>query len=237
MDKSNWIVNNCSRKIPEHVLNFLSLGGKFGLPVNLNEGKDKLNTALEVIKNLKASSYKFPETMIDNVRLTVVNSINRNLHSNTYLNYLDRHLNYEYNKCKKFLKNNDDILVMTADKGQVNVLMDNSVYVQQMSDTLNDVSTYRCLKKNSIRKINLELEGLIKSWLENKLIDEPTYRELKCTNGNLPRCYGLPKIHKPACPLRVVVSSVGSPLYNVSKFLHNILSSSIKKPKSFIKDS
>jgi len=59
---------------------------------------------------------------------------------------------------------------------------------------------------------------------------------LKCTNGNLPRCYELPKIHKPGHPLRMVVSSIGSPLYDVAKFIYGILSGSIKKPYSHVKD-
>jgi len=78
---------------------------------------------------------------------------------------------------------------------------------------------------------------LIKSWYDSKAIDDWRHKCLKCSNGNLPRCYGLPKIHKKDVPLRIVVSSVGSPLYEVSKFLHNILNSSIKKPISHIKDS
>jgi len=68
--------------------------------------------------------------------------------------------------------------------------------------------------------------------LKNGLIDDSTYRGLKCTNGNLLRCYGLPKIHKPGIPLRVVVSSVGSSLYNVARYLHGILITSIKNPNS-----
>ena len=44
----------------------------------------------------------------------------------------------------------------------------------------------------------------------------------------------LPKIHKPGCPLRVIISSIGSPL---ATFLHNILFKSIPKAKSYIKNS
>jgi len=44
-------------------------------------------------------------------------------------------------------------------------------------------------------------------------------------------------IRKTGSPLRIVVSSVGSPLYDVARFLREILSNSIKKPNSNIKDS
>jgi len=63
------------------------------------------------------------------------------------------------------------------------------------------------------------------------------YKDLKCTNGNLLRSYGLPKVHKEGSSLKIVVSLVGNPLYDVARFLHEILSNSIKKPNTNIKDS
>ncbi|KAL6420386.1 hypothetical protein ACFW04_014513 [Cataglyphis niger] len=54
----------------------------------------------------------------------------------------------------------------------------------------------------------------------------------------LPRCYGLPKIYKTGFPLRhsIIVSSLSSPLYNISKYIHDILHNSNLQPKSHIKD-
>jgi len=101
----------------------------------------------------------------------------------------------------------------------------------------NDTKTYKPIKTNPLPKMNSKLNNLIKGWFDSKAIDEWTYKCLKCTNGNLPRCYGLPKIHKRDVPLRIVVSSVGSPLYDVANFLHGILNTSIKKPISHVKDS
>lgn len=68
------------------------------------------------------------------------------------------------------------------------------------------------------------------------MINETTYKYLNCTNGNLSRCYGLPKIHKDGFPLRIIVSSLGSPVYNISRYIHDILYRSIEKPKSYVKD-
>jgi len=166
----------------------------------------------------------------------VVNSLSSNLYSNKHLNYFDAHIHREFVKCKKFLKNNQDIFVTKADKGQVTVIMDSATYKDQMFKVLDDANTYKIVKNNPLRKITTKCDNLLKAWLDNDIIDEKTFRTLKCTNGNLPRCYGLPKIHKPGHPLRIVVSSVGSPLYNIAKFIHGILSGSIKKPYSHVKD-
>ncbi|XP_071581632.1 uncharacterized protein [Temnothorax nylanderi] len=81
------------------------------------------------------------------------------------------------------------------------------------------------------------LNELVRSWRDGGIIEDSDYRRLNCTNGNLPRCYGLPKIHKNGFPLRIIVSALGSPLYNVASFLHDILHRSIRPPKSHIKDS
>jgi len=237
MDRSKWIINNSSKEIPDYVSNILSLGERFALPINVNDSKDRLDTTLGIVKNFEASIYKFPEMCVDNIRAMVVNSLNRNLYRYKHLNYLDAHIHKEFIKCKNFLKNNDDIFVTKADKGQVIVVMDKSAYVDQMVKILDDENTYRLVRNNPLRKITTKLDNLIKTWSENDIIDDITYRGLKCTNGNLPRCYGLPKIHKPGYPLRIVVSSVGSPLYEVAKFLHGILKESIKKPMSYTKDS
>jgi len=114
--------------------------------------------------------------------------------------------------------------------------MDKSEYVNQMETILSDDTTYKILKNNPLRKITVGLDGLLKMWLKNNIIDELTYKKLKCTNGNLPRCYGLPKIHKPGYPLRIIVSSLGSPLYEVAKFLNNVLGVSVKRPASHTRD-
>ncbi|EFN72846.1 hypothetical protein EAG_04764, partial [Camponotus floridanus] len=130
-----------------------------------------------------------------------------------------------------------DIMVTRADKGQTTIVMDRKDYSDKMYHLLNDLTTYKPLNKDPLKKLTNKIKELVKSWRKNNLISELTYRNLNCTNGNLPRCYGLPKIHKDCFPLRIIVSALGCPVYNVSSFSHGILYKSIKKPNSFIKDS
>ncbi|XP_071578645.1 uncharacterized protein [Temnothorax nylanderi] len=102
---------------------------------------------------------------------------------------------------------------------------------------LNDQTTYKKLMKDPINKITTKINELVKAWHDNGIVSDQMYRRLNCTNGNLPRAYGLPKVHKAGFPLRVIVSTLGSPLYDVASLLQNTLHSSIPKPKSHIKDS
>jgi len=112
IDKSKWIVNNTNKVIPEYVMNVLSLGGKFGLPVKLDDEKDRRDTALNVIKNFEASSYKFHEKSLDSLRTIMVNSLNKHLYDSKHISYIDAHILKEFNKCKRFLKYNEDVFLL-----------------------------------------------------------------------------------------------------------------------------
>jgi len=236
IDKSKWIINLSNSKIPENINSMLSLGDKFALPINIKDHDDCRDSALGVIKNFETSSYKFPENSLDNLRTIMVKLIEKHLSNNKHIKYFDSYLLKQFSLCKKFLRGNDDLIVSKADKGQVTVIMEKHTYLNRMNMTLDDDSTYKRIKKDPLNSITNKTNKMLKLWADNKIIDEPTYKGLRCTNGNLPRCYGLPKIHKEGFPLRIVVSSIGSPTYDMARYLHEILNSSIKKPASNIKD-
>ncbi|XP_011346050.1 uncharacterized protein LOC105284345 [Ooceraea biroi] len=138
---------------------------------------------------------------------------------------------------RRFLRNNEDVFVTRADKGHVSVFMDRVDYNRKMSKLLSDESTYCRLDKDPIKKLTSKTNQLIKSWREGGIIDEATYRHLNCTNGNLSRCYGLPKIHKTGAPLRIIVFAVDSSFYDVARWLHDVFQQTIEKPCSHVKDS
>ncbi|EFN72054.1 hypothetical protein EAG_00139, partial [Camponotus floridanus] len=64
-----------------------------------------------------------------------------------------------------------------------------------------------------------------------------TFRSLMHSDGVLSRAYGLPKIHKPDCPLRIIVSSVNSPLHSFATYFHNILYDNLPVANSHISNS
>ncbi|XP_071573819.1 uncharacterized protein [Temnothorax nylanderi] len=237
IDRSKWIINASGKSIPSNVLNFLSLGGNFALPINPSEKKDRVCASLDIIKNFEFNTYKIPDKAVDETRRLITNSLHKFLSLNKHMNHIDRYFTKEFIICKKFLRDNDDVLVTKADKGQITVILDKNSYVNQMTGMLNDQTTYKKLMKDPINKITTKINELVKAWHDNGIVSDQMYRRLNCTNGNLPRAYGLPKVHKAGFPLRVIVSTLGSPLYDVASLLQNTLHSSIPKPKSHIKDS
>jgi len=174
-DNQKWVLNISSKTIPEHVMNFLSLGEKFALPLNVNNSRDRLDTTLAIVKNFEASSQKIPERVVDKVRSSLVNILKKNLQNNKHVNYIDARLQKEYIVCNRFLRNNDDIFVTKADKGQVTVIMDRTDYIKQMENMLDDETTYRHIKNNPLRKITVKLDNMIKTWREMEIVDEFMY--------------------------------------------------------------
>lgn len=53
----------------------------------------------------------------------------------------------------------------------------------------------------------------------------------------LPRAYELPKIHKINHPLRIIISSLNSSLYELALFLHNIMFKNFPMADSHIRNS
>ena len=47
------------------------------------------------------------------------------------------------------------------------------------------------------------------------------------SDGNLSRSYGLSKVHKDGYPLRMVVSYVNSPFFNLATFLKDVIDKNI----------
>ncbi|XP_018403508.1 PREDICTED: uncharacterized protein LOC108780336, partial [Cyphomyrmex costatus] len=133
-------------------------------------------------------------------------------------------------------KNNTDILFSRADKGNVTVALDKQNYIDNMELLLSD--TYETVTRNpAVNKIIRELNSLLKDWKQQEYISTSTYNRLNCSISVLPRCYGLTKIHKIDNPLRIIVSSLGSPLHNLSIFLHKIIKENLPSADSSIINS
>jgi len=93
------------------------------------------------------------------------------------------------------------------------------------------------VKKNSIKNVERNLNSIIKVWLKSKFISKQTYNSLYSSDSNLPKAYGLPKIHKDNYSLRIIVSSVNTALCAIAKFMHNIISNSLTHSSRHVNNS
>lgn len=74
-DKSKWLVNLSNKKIPENIINVLSLGEKFGLPVTQIDKRDRINTVIDITKNLETMCHKIPKDLIESATSEVMKSV------------------------------------------------------------------------------------------------------------------------------------------------------------------
>lgn len=78
------------------------------------------------------------------MRNAIAKSLQVFLNKPEHINYIDRFILNVFKKCKKILRDNSDVFVTKADKGQITIFMDKNDYIHQM---INDHSTYKSLKK------------------------------------------------------------------------------------------
>ena len=123
----------------------------------------------------------------------------------------------------KSLAKDDSVVILPADKGRTMVILNKQDYQSKVKTLLDDTNTYEKLTSDPTRSIKNKLIQILKDWRREGRIPDSLYSQLYPTAENIPKFYGLPKIHKKDAPLRPIVSSIGSVMYNTAKFLAKIL--------------
>ena len=254
MDKSrkNWIVNLTDREIPQAVLDTLALGPKFSYNNNRrNQGKGlvalaKIYRIDSVVANFEAKNHFEQENTKKDVRNKTVDTIKTFLASvNNGKNYSRDHeydlisdeLEKGVHETRMFLQQNQDLLIMEADKSNKSVIITKADYHRKMMQLLRDETVYSKINRDLSNTQQLKNNSMVKDWYKRGLISKQTTEWLTTENALAPKIYGLVKLHKPGNPLRPIVSCIDSPFYKMSKFLSDTLSKVVGKTKSFIRDS
>ena len=139
-------------------------------------------------------------------------------------------------KALKRLSKNKDIIIQKADKGTTAVILDKCSYISAIEEILNDNSKFSKLDIPAGKEINhiVNLEKRITSELKllkhKEIIDKATYKNIKPVGFRPNILYGLGKIHKETRngipPFRPILSAIGTPTYNLAKFLLKFLTPS-----------
>lgn len=213
----NWLVNLTDCSIPTNVKQFLSLGHNFAIDESLKSFSPQIFIS-EFEKGLQCLPRDKYKEQIDSFRSAFVNIMLNHAH---YLR--GKKPDPTANVIKRFLKDNKDLLVTRADKGQVTVLLDRNAYLTAGLDLLNDQSTYTKLQKDkNVTAQNLN-NKLVKLWNQKKYISDDLQKHLTTNTSTCPRLYILPKIHKPNLSYRPIVSSINGPLHKLGRFIHTKL--------------
>ena len=136
----------------------------------------------------------------------------------------------------KELQSDTSIVILPADKGRSTIILNREDYLEKCMDHINN-GPYQLLEKDPTTKIKARTLKQLKVLKDNEFIDNELYYYLKPTHSPAPRLYGQPKIHIPGVPIRPIVLYSRSPLYNLNKYIANILKACVKDENNNAKNS
>lgn len=236
LPKNNWFINLTDNHIPTEVQCLLQLGGNFSLPIP-NDSNNKKSLLIEFIKGIEHNNKKFNVATRLNIRNRSIPIINKILSYTPHNIPFYHSIKNSINSTRRFIKDNPNVIFTRADKGNITVALNKNQYFLKISEMLQDNDTYTEINKDPTKSISNNIRRLLTRWKKNDLITPDMYKRLYCSDGVLPRAYGLPKIHKTGTPFRIIISCINSPLHSLASYLQNLISKSIPKASSFIENS
>ncbi|XP_039892768.1 uncharacterized protein LOC120736595 [Simochromis diagramma] len=128
----------------------------------------------------------------------------------------------EERKALTTLSDDNNIIILPADKGRCTVLLNQKDYYKKILSLLSDENTNEPLKRDPGSGYRKRAIDCLKQLEQDKAIDRTSYHRLY-PGESTPSLYGSPKIHKQGAPLRPIVCMIDFVTYNISKFLASIL--------------
>lgn len=112
------------------------------------------------------------------------------------------------------------------DKGGFTVVMLRSTYIKKVEDALAVKNFYQTFKSDPSSSLKNAAKKLCTDWacldpFDHLKINRNINSEIDCSN--LPRAYGLVKVHKVNFSIRIVVSTIESPVSLFDKSIPNLL--------------
>lgn len=246
------IHNGTDKQIPHEAAILLSLGPKFALPPHTIEQIPFFHLLADVENILHTKDIpiqmitrrKVPDPAIIAVqnanRCKITNNIHNYLHQ--FLNNpqpptpLAQFLKTSAKATREFLRTQKELVVLKADKGNKTVIMNGNDYKSKMLALLSDTKTYATTNRDPTSSIQSKNNEIVKRLRRLDAINDRLENDLMSRKALCPRIYGQPKAHKAGLPLRPVVPNMTAPTYTLSKFVGQILQSSLQSAYN-IRDS
>ena len=113
------------------------------------------------------------------------------------------------------------LIPFKADKGNQTVVCTAKQYADKIDEVLNSGDQFNLVHGDidwNDRKGQNKVSGILKDIIAASELP-PDVIDLVPFGAIIPRLYGLPKIHKPGCPFRPILSMVGSNYHAIARFL------------------
>ena len=208
VDKSKWVINLSTYNITKDERELLENG------MNFSVTPPALPT-IDLIAKIETTLTAMTTEEADTIRADLSSIIRK-------AKPPKRNITRKQSISLKFLQQNENIIILPADKGRATVVLDKEDYIKKCNEHLTS-GPYTKLKKDPTSSVVSKVTKKLIELRDNNLIKQQEYFKLKPTGTQPPRFYGLPKIHKDGIPMRPIVSYTGTPLYEISKYIANIL--------------
>ena len=206
--KERWVVDRTISGLKQEEISVLQKG------LNYNVSASKIPKD-EIITNIQTATYHLNE---ENKRIAnaEIASILKQAH------IPEQNLSKNERVAPNNIKRNPEIKVMKADKGNVAVVMNTIEYDFKLSEIV-ESTAYQKVTKNPMPSVKNKTEKLLRKFKNENKIEQRTYYKIYPKTIIPPRIYGLPKIHKRDVPLRPIVSYIDTPVYELSKYVTEII--------------
>ena len=222
----NTVLNLCDTDLPQHHQDLLNLGPKF-VPTN------KRIPYMDIISTTESSALKLEYDKKIETAQTLRMNVLRAL---KMAKPPKDNLTLQQKIALKELRGNDTPKIYPFDKGTGFVRIESENALRKIEEQIGNAKLLDYDPTASIAtSIRTELSKLNK----NNKFTKIEYQQIYPSDPIPPRMYGQIKAHKPEkdYPMRVVVSTIGTPTYGLSKYLVNLSQPLLDKNPTRLKNS
>ncbi|XP_037032177.1 uncharacterized protein LOC119071404 [Bradysia coprophila] len=231
----SFIKNLTDVEIPQDMRTVLSLGPKFSIEPNTDPIID-LASDVEL-----AIQREVPIESQRTARGEAVYSIAKFSKQVKKLTRIDRFLQRAFKKTREFLQQHPNLMVSNSDKGNVTIISNKEDYHRKIEELLSDLEAFTPIETDPTKTVANALNRCLDNLYKANILQAKLKTSLKTFNAIRPRLFAQIKYHKEGNPVRLIVSTVNSAAYKVSRFLATILRKSftskysVKNAQQFVK--
>ena len=134
------------------------------------------------------------------------------------------------------LRDDENIVILPADKGNATVILSRKDYVMKMENLLED-EAYKKVTCDPTSRMKKRISTALNDCEQKGYITTKQRMHLAHQFSSSPQIYGLPKVDKVGVPLRPIVAAIGSPPHLLAKELTRIRSPLAGKGPSHVRNS
>ena len=238
IDKTNGLLDDLT--VAE--TNILSYGLKYVVAPENVDLREEIAQIGIFANRLKKTLKHTGEEAVDNHNKKRVNDFINNCTDQILEQHLEnskikQNLSAEEKKALINLKSRSNIVFKKADKSPQLVAMREDEYIRQIEEMLSDTSVYKQVDNDPTDDLLLTLEAFLENAVIKSQITEHQKKELHPAKPKPGVFDGLPKTHKPGCPIRPIVSQVNTVTRKLSEYVDKVLQPYVTKMETYNKDT